>query len=94
METKTTKYDRFRAEFEKKLSSDPISLDNISKVEWSGDGYYLIMISPKAEEVFKDTVTHILSKIASYANDLNFKALHQQVIANGVKSVVVKVSPV
>lgn len=85
----------FRRKFEKILSSDFIMLDNTSNMVWrDGDpGYFLVVVSPKSEEVFDQIKDHAVGVIRSMAADLKFTAKAQQLVVNGVKSAVFKITP-
>jgi hypothetical protein len=70
-------------------------LDNVSEVAWrEGDpGYFLVVVSPKSDEVFDSIKEHAVKAIREMRLDLNFKAQAQELIINGVRSAVFKVIP-
>jgi hypothetical protein len=85
----------FRDKFEKLLSKDYVMLDNVSEVAWrEGDpGYFLVVVSPKSDEVFDSIKEHAVKAIREMRLELNFKAQAQELVINGVRSAVFKVIP-
>ena len=94
----------FKAKFEALLASDMIMLDNVTSVTWrgtdgtesneDGEGYFLVVVSPKSEDVYEDVRDHAVKKIRSMGLDLVFKADAQEVVVNGIKSAVFKATPI
>lgn len=85
----------FRYEFERLLSSDFIMLDNTPNMVWrDGDpGYFLVVVSPKSEEVFDQIKDHAVGVLRSIAGELKFTAEAQELVVNGLKSAVFKITP-
>jgi hypothetical protein len=85
----------FRDKFEKLLSKDFIMLDNVSEVAWrdGNPGHFLVVVSPKSEEVFDAIKEHAVKAIRSMSTELKFKAQAQALMINGIKSAVFKITP-
>jgi hypothetical protein len=85
----------FQKEFEKLLSRDFLMLDNVSEITWKdGDpGCFLMVLSPKTEETFDDIKEHAVIVIRNIAKELRFKAKAQELVVNGVRSAIFKITP-
>ncbi len=85
----------FRDKFEKALSSDFVMLDNTSNIVWrDGDpGYFLVVVTPKTEDVFEQIRDHAVKVIRDIGTELFFKAEGQKLVVNGSPSIVFKITP-
>jgi hypothetical protein len=85
----------FQEKFEKLLSGDFLMLDNVSEITWKdGDpGCFLMVVSPKTEEIFENIKEHAVGVIRGMAEKLAFKAKAQELVINGVRSAVFKITP-
>ena len=85
----------FQKKFEELLSADFVMLDNTSNIVWKdgNPGYFLIVVSPKSEEVYDQIKEHAVKTIREIRSKLLFKAEAQELGVNGMKSMVFKVTP-
>jgi hypothetical protein len=85
----------FKERFEKLLSRDFLMLDNVSEITWKDGtpGYFLMVVSPKTEDLFDSIKEHSVSVLRTIAESLKFKAEAQELVINGVKSAVFKITP-
>ena len=86
---------QFQREFEKIISQDFVMLDNVASFVWKDGepGCFLLVVSPKSEGVYGEVRDHAVKIIREAAGTLVFKAKAQELVVNGIKSAVFKITP-